>query len=59
MIILFPFPCRIEVSTLCSSFFLRGIWFVDCIMCIMRFWVKIHLSVSTYHVCSFVSELPH
>ena len=24
-----------------------------------RFWANIHLSVSTYCVCSFVSELPH
>jgi hypothetical protein len=26
---------------------------------ILSFWANIHLSVSAYHVCSFVIELPH
>jgi hypothetical protein len=26
---------------------------------ILSFWANIHLSVSAYHVCSFVIGLPH
>jgi hypothetical protein len=26
---------------------------------ILNFWANIHLSVSAYHVCSFVIGLPH
>jgi hypothetical protein len=26
---------------------------------ILRFWPIIHLSVNTYHVCCFVTGLPH
>jgi hypothetical protein len=29
--------------------------FVGCIVGILSFWANIHLSVSTYHVCSFDS----
>jgi hypothetical protein len=50
---------RIEVLTLWSSFFLSFICFANCILGIISFWANIHLSVSTYHVCSFVIGLPH
>jgi hypothetical protein len=32
---------------------------VTCILGIRSFWANIHLSVSAYHVCSFVTGLPH
>jgi hypothetical protein len=57
--ILFPFLRRFEVFTLWSSFFLRFMWSVNCILGIPNFWANIHLSVSAYHVCSFVIGLPH
>jgi hypothetical protein len=50
---------RNKVSTLWSSFFLSFMWFVNCILGIQSFWDNIHLSVSAYHVCSFVIGLPH
>jgi hypothetical protein len=56
---LFPLLCRIEASTLWSSLFLSSIWFVNCIMGILSIWTNTDLSVSTYHVCSFVTGLPH
>jgi hypothetical protein len=59
VIILFPVLCRIEASTLWSSFVLSCIWLVGCIVSILNFWASIHLSVSTYHMCSIVSVLPH
>jgi hypothetical protein len=59
MCILFPLLRRIEVSTLWSSFFLSFIWSVNCVLGIPSFWANIHLSVSVYHVCSFVIGLPH
>jgi hypothetical protein len=59
MTILFPLLCRIEASTLWSSLFLSSIWFVNCIMGILSIWTNTDLSVSTYHVCSFVTGLPH
>jgi hypothetical protein len=34
-------------------------WSVECIFSIQRFGANIHLSVSVYHVCSFVIWLPH
>jgi hypothetical protein len=34
-------------------------WSVICILAILNFWTIIHLSVSAYWVCSFVTELPH
>ena len=37
-----------------SSFFLSFMCFENCILGILNFWANIHLSVSTYHVCSFV-----
>jgi hypothetical protein len=57
--ILFSLLRKTEVSTLWSSFFWSFIWFVNCIFNIPSFWDNIHLSVSTYQVCSFVIELPH
>jgi hypothetical protein len=52
-------PPSIEVSTLWSSFFLSFMQFANCILGILGFWANIHLSVSAYHVCSFVIGLPH
>jgi hypothetical protein len=57
--VLFPLLRRIEVSTLWSSFFLSFMCFANCILGILSFWANIHLSVSAYHVCSFVVGLPH
>jgi hypothetical protein len=57
--ILFPILRRSEVSTLGSSFFLSFTCFATCILGILSFWVNIHFSVHTYHVCSFVIGLPH
>jgi hypothetical protein len=57
--ILLPLLRRSEVSTLRSSFFLSFMCFANCILGILSFWANIHLSVSVYHVCSFVIELPH
>jgi hypothetical protein len=45
---------RNEVSVLWSF-----LTFANCILGILSFWTNIHLSVSTYHVCSFVIGLPH
>jgi hypothetical protein len=52
--ILFSLLRRTEASTFWSSFFLSFIWSVNCIL---SFWANIHLSVSIYHVCSFVTVL--
>jgi hypothetical protein len=58
--ILFPLLRRTEASVLiCFSFFLNFMWSVTCILSILRFWANNHLSVSEYHVYSFVSELLH
>jgi hypothetical protein len=57
--ILFPLLRRHEVSTLWSSFFFSFMWFVNYILGIQSFWANIHLSVSAYHVCSFLIGLPH
>ena len=51
--------CRTDVSTHWSSFLILSIWSVGCIIDIVCFWTSIHLLVSTYHVHSFVSGLPH
>jgi hypothetical protein len=48
-----------ETSTLWSSFFLSFIWSVNCTLGILNIWASIHLSVSAYHVCYFVTWLPH
>jgi hypothetical protein len=57
--ILFPLLRKIEVSTLWSSFFLSFMCFANCILGILNFLANIHLSVSAYHVSSFVIGLPH
>jgi hypothetical protein len=59
MSILFPILRRNEVTTFCSSFFLSFMCFENCILSSLSFWVNVHLSVSAYHVCSFVIGLPH
>jgi heme A synthase len=50
---------RNEVSTLWSSFFLSYMWSVNCILGILNLGANIDLSVSAYHVYSFVIWLPH
>jgi len=50
---------RTKASMLWSSFFLSFMWSENCIWGIPNFWASIHLSVSAYHVCSFVTKLPH
>jgi hypothetical protein len=45
--------------TIWSSFFLSFMYFANRILGILSFWANIHLSVSAYHVCSFVIGLPH
>ena len=57
--ILIPLLRRTEVSTLWYTFFLSFIWSVNYILGIPNFWANIHLSVTAFHVCSFVTELPH
>jgi hypothetical protein len=57
--ILFPILRRNEVSTLWSSFSSSFMCFVNCILGILSFWSNIHLSVSAYHVSSFVIGLLH
>jgi hypothetical protein len=57
--ILFPILRRNEVSTLCSSFFLSFMCFANCILDHLSFWANIRLSMSAYHVCSYVIGLPH
>jgi hypothetical protein len=56
---LLPILRRGEVSTLWSLFFLSCMCFANCILGILSFWANIHLSVSAYHVSSFVIGLPH
>ena len=53
--ILFPILRRNEVSTRWSSFFLNFLCVANCTLGILSFWANIHLSVSTYHVNSFVT----
>jgi hypothetical protein len=52
-------PLSMNEDTCWSSFFLDSIWFVGYIAGILNFLANIHLSMSTYHVCSFVSRLPY
>ena len=49
---------RTEAPILWSSFFLSFMCSVNCILVIWSFWASIHLSVSAYHVCSFVIGIP-
>ena len=57
--ILFPLLRRTEAPKLWSLFYLSFFWSVNCILGIPSFQANIHLSVSAYHVCSFVIGLPH
>jgi hypothetical protein len=57
--ILLPLLRRTKASTHWSSFFLNFMWSVSYILGILTFGANIHLSVSAYQVCSFVTELPH
>ena len=57
--ILLPLLRRIDISTLWSSFFLSFMCFANCILGVLSLCANIHLSVSAYHVCSFVIGLPH
>ena len=59
MCIVSPLLRRAEVSILWSSFFLSFIWSVNCILGIPSFGANMHLSVSAYHLCSFVTWLPY
>jgi hypothetical protein len=56
--ILFPLLRWTKVSTLWSFFFLSFMWPMNCILDILSFWSNIHLSVITYHMCSFAIGLP-
>jgi hypothetical protein len=56
--VLFPLLRSTEASILWSSF-LSFICSMNCILVIPNLWVNIHLSVRTYHVCSFVIRLLH
>ena len=56
MIILFPI-LKTETSIVWFSLFLSFIWSVSCIMVIPSFLPNIHLLVSVYHVCSFVTRV--
>ena len=53
-----PILRRKEVATI-WSLFLSFMCFANCILGILSFWANVHLSVSAYHVCSFVIGLPH
>jgi hypothetical protein len=59
MLVLLPLLRRIEIATLWSSFFLSLMWFGNRSLGIPSLWANIHLSVSAYHVCSFVIGLLH
>jgi hypothetical protein len=59
MSILFPFLRRTEAPTLWTFLFLSFLWSVNCILGILNFGAKIHLTVSACHVYSFVIGLPH
>jgi hypothetical protein len=52
----FCFLRRTKATTLWSSFLLSFKLSVSCILVIWTFWASIYLSVSTYHVCYFVTE---
>jgi hypothetical protein len=52
----FPFLRRPEAPTCWSSFLLSFMWSMNCILNIPSFWANIHLSVSAYHVCSYLTQ---
>ena len=55
--ILFLLLRRVKILTFWSSF-LKFMCFVNCILGILSFWPNIHLSVSAYHLGSFVIGFP-
>jgi hypothetical protein len=55
---LYP-QCRTETSIPWSSVLLISIWSVGCILGFVSFRTNIHLPVSIYHVCSFLSGLTY
>ena len=57
MIILFPLLSKIEASTLWVSFFSSFVWSV--VSWVFQAFPNIYLSVSTYHVCSFMTGSHH
>jgi hypothetical protein len=56
---LFPLLSGIETSSFGPFFFLYFLEFVGCIMSILYFGAKIHLSANTYHICPVGSRLLH
>jgi hypothetical protein len=56
--ILFPILRRDDVSVHWSSF-LSFMCFANCILGIQCFWGNTHLSMSAYHVSSFIIALHH
>ena len=58
MVILIAPQGRNEVAMPWAPFLIISTMSVGCIMDIVNFRANIHLSVNTYHVCSFVSGLP-
>jgi hypothetical protein len=57
--ILIPHLRKTKVIILWSPFFLSFICSVNCTLGILSFWGNIHLSLSIYYVCSFVTGLFH
>jgi hypothetical protein len=56
---LFSLLSRTEASNLWSFILLSFMWSVSCTMGVPCTLTNTHLLLSTYHVCSFVTELPH
>jgi hypothetical protein len=59
LIILLPLLSSTEAPTLWSSFILSFMWSLSCSVCIPCSLPTIHLSMSIYYVCSFVTEASH
>jgi hypothetical protein len=57
--ILFSLLRSTDTSTFWSSFFFGFIWSVNWILSFSTLWANICLSVSSYCVCSFVTQLSH
>jgi hypothetical protein len=51
----FPLLRRTEAPILWSSFYLSFMWSVNCVLIIPSFWANIHLSVSAYYMCYFLT----
>jgi hypothetical protein len=54
---LFCYPSKWNWSIHICAFLLINIYFVSCIMGILRFLPSIHSSVSTYHIWTFLTGL--